>query len=81
MIALLDCIALSGAISEEVVAIAMHENLPPILAAALAHHTLTQPTGTVVIREMIMDEYGRAAAKGDLAYADRLAALFAEADE
>ncbi len=60
MIALADCIALCGLTEEEVLAIAEHEHLHEILAAAFAGHLLGQEDGTEVVRDMIVDDIRRA---------------------
>ncbi|WP_299444454.1 hypothetical protein [uncultured Rhodospira sp.] len=79
MITIWDCYGLSDAVPDEVVVVASHERLPPVLAAGKAYDTLAQPWGAPAIRQMILDEYCRAGAHGDRAYADDLAALYAEA--
>jgi hypothetical protein len=56
MISLDDCIAFSGLTEEEVLAIAEHEHLPEIAAAALAQYLLHQEHGTERIRDMIVDD-------------------------
>lgn len=49
MISLSDCIALCGLHEEEVLAIAEHEHLPEIAAAALGQYLLHQKGGAEVI--------------------------------
>jgi hypothetical protein len=46
MITLEDCIGLSGLTEEEVLALAEHEHLPEICAAALAQYLLSQEQGS-----------------------------------
>jgi hypothetical protein len=65
MIALEDCIALCGLTEEEVRAIAEHEHLHEILAAALARNLLEQERGTETVRDMIVDDIRRARQCGD----------------
>ena len=52
MITLEDCIALCGLNIDEVDAIAEHEHIPEINAAALAQYLLSRKTGTKKIRDM-----------------------------
>ncbi len=56
MISLEDCIAMCGLDAKEIEAIAEHEHIPEISAAALADHLLHQVGGTKRIREMILDD-------------------------
>jgi hypothetical protein len=56
MITLQDCIGLCGLTEEEVLAIAEHEHLPEIAAAALAQYLLAQRHGSEKVREMIVDD-------------------------
>lgn len=65
MICLEDCIALCGLSEEEVLAIAEHEHLPEMAAAALAQYLMRQEYGTMKIRDMIVDDVRRAQQRGD----------------
>lgn len=65
MICLEDCIALCGLTEEEVLAIAEHEHVPEIAAAALAQYLLKKPHGPERIRDIIIDDVRAAQAKGD----------------
>ena len=65
MISLEDCIALCGLTEEEVLAIAEHEHIPEIAAAALAHYLLKQEHGPEQIRDMVVDDIRAAQARGD----------------
>jgi hypothetical protein len=56
MISLEDCIALCGLTEEEVLAVAEHEHLPEIAAAALAQYLLSQEHGGEKVRDMIVDD-------------------------
>jgi len=56
MITLEDCIAFSGLTEEDVIAIAEHEHLPEIAAAALAQYLLSQEHGMERVRDMIVDD-------------------------
>jgi hypothetical protein len=56
MITLEDCVALCGLTEEEVLAIAEHEHMPEIAAAALAAYLSYQEHGTEKIRDVIVDD-------------------------
>ena len=56
MITLEDCIAFSGLTEEDVIAIAEHEHLPEIAAAALAQYLLSREHGMERVRDMIVDD-------------------------
>ena len=60
MITLEDCIGLCGLTEEEVLAIAEHEHLPEIAAAAMAQYLLSQEHGSEKVREMIVDDIRQA---------------------
>jgi hypothetical protein len=64
MITLDDCIAFCGLTEEEVLAIAEHEHLPEIAAAAMACF-LSQTRATEKIRDMIVDDIRQAQQRGD----------------
>jgi len=72
MISLEDCTAMCGLDAREIEAIAEHERIPSILAAALADQLLHQAGGAERIRQMILDDIGIAAQGG---HADRVAEL------
>jgi len=74
MIALEDCIALCGLTEVEVQALAEHEHVPMIVAAALGQHLLQQPGGCRRIGAMIADDVNWAAARGDRRHAEELKA-------
>ena len=65
MICLQDCIAMCGLTEDAVLAIAEHEHLPEIMAAALARYLLDQKHGPEKIRDMIIDDVRTAQARGD----------------
>lgn len=65
MISLEDCFAMCGLTEEEVLAIAEHEHVPEIAAAALAQYMLNQSHGPMRIRQMIVDDVRAAQARGD----------------
>jgi hypothetical protein len=60
MLSLEDCIALCGLDENEVLAIAEHEHIPEIAAAALAGYLVRQPHGGEKIRTMIIDDIRKA---------------------
>jgi hypothetical protein len=65
MITLNDCIALCGLSEEEVLAIAEHEHIPEIAAAALGDYLLHQEHGAERIRDMLRDDIRAAVRRGD----------------
>lgn len=67
MITLNDCIAFSGLTDKEVLAIAEHEHLPAIAAAALAQYLLSQQHGMERVRDMIVDDIREAQHHNDKA--------------
>jgi hypothetical protein len=60
MITLEDCIGFCHLTEEEVLAIAEHEHLPEIAAAALAQFLLSQEHGSERVRNMIIDDIRQA---------------------
>lgn len=68
MISLEDCVALSGLTEEQVLAIAEHEHLPEMAAAALGQYLLRQEHGMEKIRDMIEDDIRRAQQREDKAH-------------
>ncbi|HVL74199.1 MAG TPA: hypothetical protein VM434_20180 [Beijerinckiaceae bacterium] len=73
-VTLQDCIALCGLEEDEVAAIAEHEHMPDIAAAALAHYLLRQAGGADRIRDMLADDVRAALRRGDKAHARELLA-------
>jgi hypothetical protein len=65
MISLEDCVAMCGLSKEEVLAIARHEQLPAIEAAAMAQYLLRGAGGPQRIRDMIVDDIRAAQRAGD----------------
>ena len=72
MITLEDCIAMCGLSEEEVLAIAEHEHIPEIAAAALGQYLLYQDHGPEKIRDIIQDDFRAALARGDHKHAREL---------
>ena len=72
MISLEDCIALCGLTEKEVQALAEHEQIGDIQAAALAQCLLGQPDGCRKIGAMIADDVNWAILRGDRGHADEL---------
>jgi len=60
MISLEDCIAMCGLDEAEVEAIAEHEHVPAVAAAALASYLLHEAGGEMEIRRMIVDDIRKA---------------------
>lgn len=67
-----DCIGLCGLTELEVLALAEHERIPEIVAAALGHHLLCQADGSRKIAAMIADDVSWATAKGEQRHAEQL---------
>jgi len=65
MLTLEDCIEMSGLTEEEVLAIAEHEHIPSIAAAAMGHYLVHCPDGESCIKAMIREDILDAAARGD----------------
>jgi hypothetical protein len=72
MITLEDCIAFCGLTHEEVQALAEHEHIPEIAAAALAEYLLKQRRGPEKIHEMIVEDIRAALHRGDRKHAHEL---------
>jgi hypothetical protein len=72
MISLEDCIALCGLTEEEVLAIAEHEHIPEIAAAALASQLLGRDCGCEQIRDMIRNDIRAALSRKDAHHAKEL---------
>ena len=72
MISLEDCIALCGLTEAEVLAIAEHEHIPEIAAAALASYLLHEAHGCEKIRDMIRDDIRSALDRKDPTHAREL---------
>ena len=71
-----DCIAFAGLTPDEVDAVAEHEHVGDIQAAALANLLLHRDKGAGVIRQMMVDDLRSALAAGRTAHAaEILAAL------
>ena len=65
MITLEDCIGMCGLTEEEVLAIAEHEHLPEVAAAALAQYLLSREHGSEKVRDMIVDDIREAQWSGN----------------
>lgn len=72
MISIEDCIALCGLDEDQVLAIAEHEHVPEIAAAALADYLLHQKYGAEKIRDMIVDDINAAFNRKDKVHAQQL---------
>jgi hypothetical protein len=74
MIALEDCIAMCGLTPEEIEAIAEHEHIPEVAAAALGDYLLHKDRGPRIVRDMIKDDIRHAIRVGDAGHARQLIA-------
>lgn len=72
MISFEDCVAFCGLDREEIAAIAEHEHIPDMAAAALGSYLLEQEHGVETIRDMIVDDVRAAVRRGDSAHAAQL---------
>lgn len=72
MIALEDITAMCELTADEISAIAEHEHIPELSAAALGAYLLHQARGAAVIRSMIRDDIRAAIARGDGLHARQL---------
>lgn len=72
MITLEDCIAFCGLTEQEVLAIAEHEHIPEVAAAAFAEYLLNRPTGVGQIRDMICEDIRAALDRRDNKHAAEL---------
>ena len=72
MINLEDCIAMCGLNEAEVMAVAEHEHIPEVAAAALASYLLNQAHGREQIRDIIRDDIRNALRRGDQCHAVEL---------
>jgi hypothetical protein len=76
MIALEDCIGLCGLTPAEIDAIAEHEHIPELAAAALGEYLMRRVEGPATVRAMIRDDIRAAIAAGDARHARQLIAAF-----
>lgn len=74
MIALEDCLAMCDLTPEEIAAIAEHEHLPEVAAAALGAYLIHKDKGAHVVYGMIRDDIRTAIAAGDSPHARQLVA-------
>jgi hypothetical protein len=72
MITMKDCIDMCGLTEQEVMAIAEHEHVPDITAAAMGRYLLKKPDGAEQIRDMIRDDIHVALSRGDKDHASEL---------
>ncbi len=76
MISIEDIIGMTDLTVEEIDAIAEHEHIPEIAAAALADYLMHQPKGAATVRGMITDDIRAALRRNDRTHArDLLMAL------
>lgn len=74
MIALEDCLAMCDLTPEEIAAIAEHEHLPEVAAAALGSYLIHKDKGDHVVYGMIRDDIRAAIAQGSIPHARELVA-------
>jgi hypothetical protein len=72
VISLEDCIGMCGLNAEEVEAIAEHEHIPEVAAAALANYLLQQAGGAERIRTMMIEDIHKALDSGHIRHAAEL---------
>ena len=72
LISLEDCLGLCDLDKNEVSAIAEHEHIPEIAAAALANYLVNLPYGGEAIRAMIVDDIRKALDDGRIEHAAEL---------
>ncbi|TVR10893.1 MAG: hypothetical protein EA385_02215 [Salinarimonadaceae bacterium] len=72
MISINDCIGLCDLTPEEVAAIAEHEHVPEIVAAALGSYLVHTAHGPERIRDMILDDIRDSVRRRDVAHARQL---------
>ncbi|HWU26888.1 MAG TPA: hypothetical protein VN154_10855 [Rhizomicrobium sp.] len=72
-----DCFALCGLNEREVAAIAEHEHIPEVAAAALAHYLLSKDGGENVIRQMLVEDIQDALERNRHRHAHELSAVLA----
>ena len=72
MISFEDCVAMCGLSREEIAAIAEHEHIPEMAAAALGNYLLGREHGLDTIRDMIVDDIREASAHGNRRHAGEL---------
>ena len=51
-----DCLDMSGLSDDELLAIARHEKIPPIVALELGHRLIQTPKGVETLRQFILDD-------------------------
>ncbi|CAN7601196.1 hypothetical protein LJR219_004559 [Phenylobacterium sp. LjRoot219] len=69
MISLENCIGFCGLEEDEVAAVAEHEHVSEIMATEIAFDLLHQAAGAVAVRQMIVEDFRAALARGDRSHA------------
>jgi hypothetical protein len=72
MISFEDCVAMCGLDRDEVAAVAEHEHIPDIAAAALANFILARAGGEMEIRKMLIDDIHESLDAGKIRHAAEL---------
>jgi len=72
-----ECLEMSGLTRDEIAAIAEHEHVDPLCAAAIGNYLLTHD-GEQKIRKMILDDIEAAVARGDQQHEQELLRVLAQ---
>jgi hypothetical protein len=72
MIAYEDCVAFCDLTEDEIAAIAEHESIPPMAAAALGSNLVRSPEGMPVLKRFIVEDIENALAVRDRRHAAEL---------
>lgn len=67
-----DCVALCDLTDEEIAAIAEHEHIPRMAAAALGAYLISTPEGVPALKRIILDDIAAAEARGNKQHALKL---------
>lgn len=76
MLTYTECLEMSGLSREEIAAIAEHEHVDPLCAAAIGSYLLSHD-GEQKIRKMILDDIEAASARGDVEHEKELLRVLA----
>lgn len=77
MLTYTECLEMSGLSREEIAAIAEHEHVDPLCAAAIGNYLLTHD-GELKIRKMILDDIEAASKRGDTEHEKELLRVLAQ---
>ena len=76
MLTLKECLDYGDLDMDEVIAIAEHEHIPPIVAAELCSELLQTPMGVCCIHSMVLDDIQYALSHGECERAQRLTSTY-----